>query len=325
MIAMTNHHMIGQSITTDPGYLAAVRAGRFADLTFQPRAALVASPAEAVPADVRQMAGDRVRGPVPATGLLDLIDVVPTGSDRVPYAYAAAINAAAGVAEAVTAAGPDAPDLGGELVPAVGGGHAAASDIALTPAVATVEGIRTFLEVSKKAVQDAPRFQALVDGALRRMLRYELERQICQGTGTPELVGILEHPGVQTTTDGATNVARAAAALQASAESGGGAPTGVLMSPATYFAYFLDDDAYRGGVPTIHKVPVVLSDGMPDSTVVAGNLAHITLFDRQQPSVTVSSDHADFYIRNLVAVQAEVRAALGVLFPASLVSFAVVA
>jgi hypothetical protein len=49
------------------------------------------------------------------------------------------------------------------------------------------------------------------------------------------------------------------------------------------------------------------------------------MWDRQQVTISVSDSHADFFIRNLVAVLAEARAAFGVLKPKSFVEIATAA
>jgi hypothetical protein len=39
------------------------------------------------------------------------------------------------------------------------------------------------------------------------------------------------------------------------------------------------------------------------------------LWDREQASITISDSHANFFIRNMVAILAEMRAAFGVIQP----------
>jgi HK97 family phage major capsid protein len=48
-------------------------------------------------------------------------------------------------------------------------------------------------------------------------------------------------------------------------------------------------------------------------------LAQAVLWDREQAAVQVSDSHADFFVRNLVAILAEMRAAFGVIRPKAFV------
>jgi hypothetical protein len=291
---------LGHAVVDDHQYKAAVRAGKFDELAFHPQAALLTSDG-LVPPDDSRSRGDLVRGPVPTAGLLDVISKEPTASDVVPYTYVDSVdNQAAEAAE---------------------DGQAAASEFTMARADALVQSIRTTVDLTRKSVQDPPRLRALLDGVLTRMLRARLERQLIQGNGiAPNLRGLLATPGIQSTAVGATNLDRVADALKKSADSGGGMPSGVLMSPAVYFAHFLDDDPHRPGPATVHKVPVILSDGAPADKVVVANFEQVVMFNRQAETVALSDSHADYYIRGLVAAVAEVRAALGVLFPASVVA-----
>ena len=321
----TTNVTLGRSVAESKEYLAAVKAGRIGELSFSVQNALVGSTGLVRP-DVHLLTGDQARGPVPTVGLLDMISREPVSSDVVPYTYVSAVtNAAAPVAEATTAASVtyDLPGTGAVIQPA-GGSYAPESSFTTARADALVQSVRTRLDLTRKAVMDAPRLEALVNGVLRRMLLAALEAQLIQGNGTaPNLLGLLATPGIQSTSVGTTNEARVADALLKSANSGGGAPTGVLMSAGTYFGYFKDSDAYRGGRPTIHKVPIILSE-MPAGKLAVANWAQLMLFDRQEESVAFSDDHADFYARGLVCAIAEVRAALGVLFPASVVTMDVI-
>jgi hypothetical protein len=44
------------------------------------------------------------------------------------------------------------------------------------------------------------------------------------------------------------------------------------------------------------------------------------LWDREQAAISVSDSHADFFVRNLIAILAELRAAFGVIRPPAFVA-----
>jgi hypothetical protein len=45
----------------------------------------------------------------------------------------------------------------------------------------------------------------------------------------------------------------------------------------------------------------------------------MVLWDREQAMISVSDSHADFFIRNLVAILCELRAAMGIIRPTAFV------
>jgi hypothetical protein len=52
---------------------------------------------------------------------------------------------------------------------------------------------------------------------------------------------------------------------------------------------------------------------------MVGDFRVATLWDRQSTQIYVTDSHSDFFIRNLIAILAELRAAFGVKRPAALV------
>jgi HK97 family phage major capsid protein len=66
-------------------------------------------------------------------------------------------------------------------------------------------------------------------------------------------------------------------------------------------------------------LPVIESEGMTEGVAVVADWRLAVLWDRMRVSISVSNQHSDFFIRNLVAILAEMRAAFGVLRPAAFV------
>jgi len=50
-----------------------------------------------------------------------------------------------------------------------------------------------------------------------------------------------------------------------------------------------------------------------------GNFKTLILWDREQAGVQMTDSHNDFFVRNLVAILAEARAAFGCLRPSAIV------
>ena len=68
------------------------------------------------------------------------------------------------------------------------------------------------------------------------------------------------------------------------------------------------------------RQPVVDSPAMPEGTFLTGAWGlGAQLYDREQGSIRVADQHADFFIRNAVAILAEERLALAVKRPESFV------
>ena len=61
------------------------------------------------------------------------------------------------------------------------------------------------------------------------------------------------------------------------------------------------------------------SESQTSGTGLLGDFMKGVIWDREQTTVTVSDSHADFFVRNLVAVLAEERLAFGVTRPSAFV------
>jgi HK97 family phage major capsid protein len=63
--------------------------------------------------------------------------------------------------------------------------------------------------------------------------------------------------------------------------------------------------------PTVWGLPVATSTAVTQGTFYVGSFQrHVALFDRMMATIDVSTEHSDYFIRNLVAIRAEERLAL---------------
>ncbi|WP_051580629.1 phage major capsid protein [Pseudonocardia acaciae] len=256
---------------------------------------------------------------------LTLRDVVTNGqttSDTIEYPKLLSItNNAAPVPEATATTGTS--------------GTKPESGFATTRATAVVRTIAHWIPATKRALSDAAQIKTLIDAFLFYGLDEELEDQMVSGDGTGEnFTGILNTSGTQS---------QAAVADPAGKPPGFGkllalrrAKTKVrLAGRAVANAYVLnpldaetldeisDNDGrfYFGGpagsnvTGTLWGLPVILCEGIPQGTGVIGDWRKAILWDREQASITVTDSHADFFVRNLIAILAEMRAAFGILQP----------
>lgn len=191
----------------------------------------------------------------------------------------------------------------------------------------------------RNVLADEPQLRSIIDNELLYGLRLQEDYQILQGDGTGEnLTGILETNGIQTYnwSDGPTDavvadtkadaIRRAATlALLAYYE-----PTGVVLNPQDWEdieltkdvngQYLIAVSVALGGEPKLWRVPVVDTPAMPVGQALIGAFGTgAQLYDREQASIRISEQHADFFVRNAIVVLAEQRLALAVKRPEAFV------
>lgn len=269
----------------------------------------------------------------------DLIGSGTTGSDTVEYVrQGTRTNNAAPVAEATTAERPTHDTTTGEPILPAGGGYKPESAFTLEKVTEAVRTIAHWIPATKRALSDAGQIRTLIDNFLRFGLEEELEDQMVTGDGTGEnFTGILNTAGttVQTFQSAETEVGPLmATALKGKTKVrtvGRARPIGYVFNPEDWEKIQLErlrknpnNEALAGAVPTLHGLPVSESEAFPVGTGMVADFRLAVLWDREQAAVQVSDSHADFFIRNLVAILAELRAAFGVLRPAAFVELELV-
>lgn len=263
----------------------------------------------------------------------DLITVGQTGSDTIDFVrVVSTTNNAAPVAEAQSSA-PIGDGTGGTTTNVLGG-LKPESGLTLEKASTNVKTIAHWLPATKRALSDAAQIRTLIDNFLEYGLAEELEDQIVQGSGVGEnFEGILTVAGTQaqawdtnllvTTRKAKTKVRtvgrRTATAYLLNPEDNeridllrteeGGANTGSFMfgSPA------------GNQLQTLWGLPRIESEAVPAGTGLVGDFRTAVLWDREQSAIQVSDSHADFFVRNLVAILAEMRAGFAVIQPSAFV------
>lgn len=257
--------------------------------------------------------------PLPPITILDLITRGTTGSDSVEYPRVTALtNNAAPVKEATTVvtAGDEA-----SIKPE--------SSMAFVKVTTSVKTIAHWIPATKRALSDAGQLRTLIDGFLQSGLQQALAGQVINGNATGEQFdGLLNVAGTTVQAFDTDILRTSRKAVTKARVTGLVEPNGFVMSPADWERFDLSADNehryYFGGpailgTPRLWGLPVAQELKMPDGTILTGDLRQAVLWDREQASIQVSDSHADFFIRNLVAILAELRAAFGVLRPAALV------
>jgi HK97 family phage major capsid protein len=193
-----------------------------------------------------------------------------------------------------------------------------------------VRKIAHWLPVTEEIVDDVPQMRSYVDARLRLGVQLTEDDQLLNGTTTaPDIVGIRNRTGLAadvTRTDPETNadaIARQIAALTTSSTM---APTGIVMHPSNWLTILLSKTTtgeYIGTgpfgrvlAPTLWNLPVAVTPIIPVGTALVGAFRTAAqIFRKGGINVAITDSHADYFIRNLLAIRAEERLALAVYRP----------
>lgn len=257
-----------------------------------------------------------------------IITNLTTSSDSIDFVRVTnEVSAAAIVPEATVT---DADTSGGE--PGIKPESSMTFERVNTP----VKTIAHWLPATTRALSDAAQLRGLIDSFLRYGVELELEEQIVNGDGIGEnFDGILATTNVQQQDYDPRDAGSDAALITARVAKrkvrtiGRRIPNAYVLNPEDWENFevakdgnerFYGQGPFGSMTPVLWGLPVVESEAMPVGTGLVGNFLDAVLWDREQASISVSNSHADFFIRNLVAILCELRAAFGVLRPQAFVA-----
>jgi HK97 family phage major capsid protein len=193
----------------------------------------------------------------------------------------------------------------------------------------------------RNVLADEPQLRSIIDNELMYGLRLQEDAQILNGSGTGEnLTGILNTSGVQTynwsdgvysavagQSDTKADAIRRAATLSFLAYY---EPSGIVLNPNDWEdielskdgngAYVVAVSVAMGGEQKLWRIPVVDTPAIAEGTALIGAFGTgAQIYDRESPSIRISEQHADFFVRNAIVILAEQRLALAVKRPESFV------
>lgn len=191
----------------------------------------------------------------------------------------------------------------------------------------------------RNVLADEPQLRSIIDNELMYGLRLAEDDQIMNGDGNGEnLLGVLNTPGIQTydwsdgevqnnVPDTMADALRRAATLSFLAYY---EPTGIVLHPNdwekieltkdTQGQYLVAVSVALGGEPRLWRIPVVETPAIEEGTALIGAFGTgAQLYDREQASIRISEQHADFFVRNAIVILAEQRLALAVKRPEAFV------
>lgn len=189
-----------------------------------------------------------------------------------------------------------------------------------------IRTIAHWIPASRQVLDDAPQLRGIIDNELLYGLAYVEETQLLNGAGTGvNLTGLtvgatafsppITLPGPVTKLD----VLGLAILQTGNADF---VPDGIVLHPSDWMSIRLQKDtggAYILGDPAtsteqrLWGLPVVTTTAMAVGKFLVGQFsAAATLYDRMAPTIMLSTEHDDFFTRNLVAILAEERIGLAI-------------
>ena len=255
----------------------------------------------------------------------DLIPTVPTASNAVEFMRELVFT---------NNAGPQGTVAG------IGSGEFVAknqSEITYELVTKPVRTIAHWMAASRQVLSDAPMLQNLIDNRLTYGLDLESDDQLLNGDGTGQnLDGILQDTAINDA--GELPVGTAAAdvpaamidhirkAIRIEQQNEYYNMTGLVLNPvdweiletakATDGHYLMVNMPTGRATETVWRIPVIVTNAMTASTFLIGdwNMGAV-IYDREDVSVRVSESHADYFVKNGVAVLAEERYTLAIPLP----------
>ena len=192
-------------------------------------------------------------------------------------------------------------------------------------AFAPVKTIAVYVGATRRALSDAAQIRGIIDQDLRDDLNEELENQIINGNGVGEnFTGILFTAGVLVQAFAVNALATLRRAITTIQVTGRTNPTAWVFNPTDWENIELTQDGvnryyYAGpmgtGPMTLWGLPVATCQNLPAGQALLGNWRKALLWDREQAAIYTTDSHSDWFIKNIIAILAELRAAFGLTRP----------
>jgi len=189
----------------------------------------------------------------------------------------------------------------------------------------TVKTIAVYVGATKRALADAAQIRGIIDQELRADLLDELENQVLNGNGVGEnFLGLANQPGTLIQAFGVDILTTSRRAITNLLVNGRQVPTAWMFSPTDWETVELIQDLtgryYHNGPLSMGPmrlwgVPVTQSFHLATGSAWLANWRKAVLWDRQNATITATDSHDDWFIRNMVAILGELRAAFGLIRP----------
>ncbi|WP_230280716.1 phage major capsid protein [Croceicoccus sp. Ery15] len=198
-------------------------------------------------------------------------------------------------------------------------------------ATAPIRTIAHWIPASVQVLEDVPQLQSLIDEELTYGVALKEEAQLLAGDGTGQnLDGMVTNA---TAFSDPMSLASpnmidmiGAAILQCSLTDV--PPDGIVIHPSDWWRMRLlkdGDGKYILGdpganvTPMLFGLPVVPTQAQTVDKFLVGSFKSQTLYDRHRTRIEISTEHDDFFTRNLVAIRGEERIGMAVKRPEALI------
>lgn len=247
-----------------------------------------------------------------------------------------------GAAAITLSANATATAVGVALTVTAGAGSVTAEGNAINESAVTfatasekVRTIAAFIPATKQILDDFTELAGYINTSLPYYVNLEEELQMLSGDGTGEnLDGLITQAATYDTTlnvAGDNKIDQLGHAISQIARSKELDPTFIVLNTMDWWAIRLTKDSYGRYIlgdpqaavrPSIWNLDVVSTTSIPAGSFLVGTGAApgAEIRDRMEMQVEISTEHADFFQRNMVAVRAEKRTALIVKRPNAYVS-----
>jgi hypothetical protein len=196
--------------------------------------------------------------------------------------------------------------------------------------------IAHYVAVADEFLADVAGLRSFIDQQMLVGVLQKLENEVINGDGTSgHFLGILNTPGVgsiaHSTTAPAAPLATPILGAIAQLQALGYQPNGIVVNPTTFASvvsesspnagYYLGPDMVTQGMTMrLWGLPVIASAAMAAGTALVGDFARgAALYRKDTVAVQATNSHQDFFVKNVTAIRAEVRAALAVFWPQAFV------
>lgn len=212
----------------------------------------------------------------------------------------------------------------------------AESALTFTIDYAPVRTLAHWIPATRQVLSDWPQLQGYIDNRLMYGLKYKEDVELLFGDGLgSHMTGLCTDATAYAGTYAAAGdtkidvVNNALAELEAAEYMA----DGIIINPVdwrkiqkikeeqggTNKGAYIMGGPRTTGAPNIWDTPIVKTTAMPVGSFLVGNFQIAAqIFDREGAQIDISTEHSDFFVKNLVAIRAEERLALVVYVPGAM-------
>lgn len=210
----------------------------------------------------------------------------------------------------------------------------AESNITFSQETYVVQTLAHWIAASKQILADAARLAAYIDNRMGYGLKLKLDTQILYGDGLNQnFKGLFVDANVSnvgqfpvgTTVTGALMINKIRSAITQCQLMEYYNVNGIVLNPEDWQTietatgtdgHYIWASVSGGAESRIWKVPVIVSGAVTKGDFILGDWTMgATLYDREQMSIRTSESHADYFVKNGIAILAEERAAFAIELP----------